>query len=97
MMLPTLKLWLLQMIEDLPNEDNPFLPWYDTCIGMVVCAETEESARQIAQSNGETELRIWVGDKVQAAKQVWSNPKYTTCIELRPEKEGVIIKDVREA
>ena len=95
MMLPTLKLWLLQMIEDLPNEDNPFLPWYDTCIGMVVCAEDELSAREIAQSNGEDE---WISDKVYAnARQVWNNSKYTTCVELRPEKEGVIIKNVLEA
>lgn len=85
----TKKLWLLREVENLPTNDNPFLPWYDTCDEMVVCAKDEDTARRIAQENG--------GDEARRCDDIWLNSKYTTCTPLKPDNEGVIIKSFLSA
>jgi hypothetical protein len=44
-----MKLWLLRPVEGLPKRSdlNPWHPWYDLCLGMVVAAPTEEAARHL--------------------------------------------------
>ena len=82
--------WLLEPIADLPSnrEENPWVPWYDKCFGMVIYAETEEQAREIAHANGHDEIRC--------EPQAWTSPAYSTCVPLdSPLEPGVIVQDVR--
>ena len=69
-----MKLWLIEArSEELPKEDNPWVPWYDKVFGMVVRSETEEAAREEAGHHS--------GDE---GKRPWGDSKYSTCIELLP-------------
>ena len=89
-----MKLWLLKcqnddVLKKLPN--NPWEPWYDKCFSMVVCAETEQEARKLAQSKGRDEMDEGIPD-------VWTNPEYSTCESLETvNTPGVIIQDVRHS
>lgn len=81
-----MKLWILERKLDLPHDDNPWRFPYDKNHGFVIRAETEDSARKIANSRSADE-----GD-------VWANDKYSTCIELISSgEEGIILIDFNAA
>ena len=81
-----MKLWLLEAIR----ERSPWVPWYDTCFGLVVRAETEVEARAIASENG--------GEEIKSGAEPWMHEEYSTCIELTGDGDrGVIIRDIAEA
>ena len=82
------KLWLLEAIT---AGNNLWDPWYDKALGFVVCAATEEEARQFAQDNG--------GDEVSLSTPAWTDPQYSTCEQLVADNEweGVIIRDFAAA
>ena len=99
-----MKLWLLRPVEGLPtdsrygdgHEDNPWDPWYDKTFGFVIRAETEERAREIAQSEKGAETDYGRGPV--GGFPAWTDARYSTCIELTADgDEGVIIKDTHSA
>ena len=78
-----MKLWLLKARDELPNGDNPWVPWYDKSFGFVVRAETEEQARQIAHENAGDENRgEFLQTTIADTEQPWLAPKYSECTEL---------------
>lgn len=80
-----MKLWLLRP-RDPPPVPNPWDPWYDLPFGLVVRAESELAAREIA--HGEN----------PAPQQAWRRSNASTCVELTADGEpGVIIEDVHWA
>ena len=82
-----MKLWLLEAREDLPDENNPWEPWYDKCFGLVVRAPDEATAREIAAA--------WPGDEGAAA---WRDPRLSECGELTAEGGvEIILKDYHSA
>ena len=82
-----MKLWILRPIEGLPEEDDPWEPWYDKAFGFVVRAETEDEARELAHTQA--------GDELVGA---WKNSKYSTCVVLSPEGDAeVIMRDFASA
>ncbi|MCP5004957.1 MAG: hypothetical protein GY941_13635 [Planctomycetes bacterium] len=85
-----MKLWILQAKdEELQNNDNPWVPWYDRAFGHVVRAETEEDARKIAHENAGFENQ-------REFMQPWKDQKYSTCVELSADGEhGLILTDFR--
>lgn len=72
-------------------EDDPWKPPWDKCHGMVVEAATEERARGIANTMGgecekhdddeclDREIRMEMLDNKHEVRNVWLDPKYTTC------------------
>ncbi len=94
-----MKLWILRPVEDLPEGDDPWHPWYDKCFGFVIRAETEEDARRIAhQHAGEENRGTFLECKITDTKEPWLDSKYSTCKELSAEgEEGLIIEDVHQA
>ena len=97
------KLWLLTPKENLPDDDNPWKPWYDKCFGMVIREETEERARETAtwmsreECNTENYEEIpWI--RKEAYANAWKDSRYSDCIELKPEGEPkTILMDVKSA
>jgi hypothetical protein len=88
-----MKLWLLRPIEkfvskwgDIRNiENNPWVKTYDMSFGFVICAQSEERARAIAEKNAGLET-----------EKAWIDPKWSTCVELKPEmfeKEEIVMMD----
>lgn len=69
-----MKLWELRPI-DFPNDysgpKDPWNPWYDKAFGMIVRAETEAQAREIASEN------CW-----DEGAKAWLNTTFSTCSEL---------------
>ena len=94
-----MKLWILRPIEDLPDNDNPWEPWYDKSFGFVVRAKTEKEAREYADGNAGDENRgKFLSQKTADTKEPWKDDKYSTCIELTKTGEiGVIITDFARA
>ena len=86
-----MKLWILRPVKDLPDDDNPWEPWYDKVFGFVARGETEGDARKFAQKETDEELEIHSADT-----RDWLNPKHTTCEELLSSGDaGVILFDFR--
>jgi hypothetical protein len=75
-------------VEGLPDDDNPWEPWYDKCFGMVVVASSEEEAREIAYR---------IRNPSDEKGRVWKNAHYTTCKPLDMTTPGVIMLDVASA
>jgi len=94
-----MKLWILRPEEKLKDNDNPWTPWFDKCFGMVVRAETQKEAREIAHDNASEENRgEFLNKKVANTKQPWLNEKYSTCKILKETgKSGMIMEDVSNA
>jgi hypothetical protein len=67
---------MLRPVEGAPE----WTPWYDKAFGVIVRADTEEEARDMA-----SECR---GDE---GKAVWLDESKTTCVELTPDGEKEII------
>lgn len=85
-----MKLWLLKPCEGLPSNYNPWEPWYDKAFGFVVRADTEATARQIADNNS--------GDEGTPYVSPWLDANYSTCVELLPDGEaGLILQDYHAA
>lgn len=86
-----MKLWKL----DPGREDMP--PWnqYDTAESIVVRAETEKRAREIADDNAGCERFCeieYMGE--QRTCNSWLEKEITSCVELKPEgDEGIVIID----
>lgn len=84
-----MKLFILRPAGNLPETDSPWVPWYDKSFGFVIRAETEERAREIADSNAEDENRH---------KKPWLDAKYSTCVELLPDgREELVMLDLASA
>ena len=85
-----MRLFILLPLGDLNSEGSPWNPWYDKMFGIIVQAETEYEAREIAAENAEGEqTKEW---------NPWLVPELTSCVELKPGKEaGVILSDMRYA
>ena len=91
-----MKLWLLRPQPDL--EQSPWEPWYDKAFGFVVRAETEQEARELADEHGGDERRDMARFLETSRPDAWSNPVYSTCIELAVEgKAEMIIRDFKSA
>ena len=76
-------LWLLRPRDFLPDDDNPWNPWYDKCFGFVIRADSEEDARQIADVNSGSENdNTFLGRTVCNTSSPWMDPKYSSCTEL---------------
>jgi hypothetical protein len=92
-------LWLLRPVDNLPDSDNPWHPWYDKCFGFVVRANSEEKARTLAHRNGGDENRGEFLDlQVANSTTPWLDPQYSTCEKL--EESGIseiVISDYRSA
>lgn len=81
-----MKLWLLKPI----NGAAP--PWggHDMTYGVVVRAEDERAARQLARSQAGDEVRVDL--TASANRDAWIDPALSNCVELLPEGgPGVII------
>lgn len=84
-----MKLYILKPQTNLPEDNNPWNPWYDKLHGIVVSAEDEGRARRLAQLKGKDESGLG---------NVWLDENYTTCVELIPTEESkIIIMDYRSA
>lgn len=86
-----MKLWLLSARKDLPDEINPWNPWYDRTFELVVRAKSEEAARRLAHENGGPENGVH-----GCTKEPWLDPNYSTCEVLTAKgRAGVILKHIR--
>ena len=92
-------LWLLRPLDGLPNNDNPWEPWYDKAFGFVVCAESEQAARQLAHTEAGDENRgEFLDGKIADTKTPWLDAKYSTCAELTSaHAAGVVMRDFASA
>lgn len=88
-----MKLWLLENNKDLAEGNNPWKPWYDKSFAMIVRAETEEQARDIANEEAGDE-----NNELDSVPAPWKDPSYSTCVELTAEGEaGLIIQEFMQA
>ena len=94
-----MKLWILQPVESLPADDNPWNPWYDKAFGFVVRAESEQQARELAQQQaGDEDRGKFMQQRIANTKTPWTDPKYSTCDELLADGEaGVVMRDFAAA
>jgi len=94
-----MKLYILRPQHDLPEDDNPWEPWFDKCFGLVVRAKDEKQARELAHERGMDENRgEFAGKKIAFTKSPWLDEKYSTCTELHEDGEAkVIIQDIMHA
>lgn len=92
-----MKLWLLRPAANLAAGNNPWKPWYDRTFGFVIRADSEKAARAIADDEGGPECGSRFG--LNKGIPAWTDPAYSTCIELLPEggDEGVIMQDTARA
>jgi hypothetical protein len=98
-----MRLWLLRPRDDvLARSAHPWTPKFDKVMGVVVRAEDEADARELAQGQaGDEGLGVYVRFGLaedEVAADVWLDPGWTSCEELLPEGEaGAILVDRREA
>jgi hypothetical protein len=86
-----MNLWILRPAENLPDDDNPWKPWYDKAFAFVVRAENEDEARRLADCNGGSEREGHAG-------KAWFSNRYSECLELPTGGEpGVVIRDFASA
>ena len=87
-----MKLWLLRPHAHIAvrgYKNSPWDPWYDKCFGLVIRAETEDAARQLAFASEFDEG--W-------GKRAWLDKEQSICEELLPEGEPeIIIEDTHYA
>ena len=91
-----MELYILKPIENLPDGDNPWNPWFDKCYGMVIRAKNEKSARNHADKKAGDENRgEFLNKKISNTKHPWLDKKYTTCEILSSDgKNGIIIQNI---
>jgi hypothetical protein len=91
-----MKLWILRPTEK--GLKTNWDPWYDKYFGFVIAATTEKKARKIANEKAGDENRgEFMLEVTSTEKHPWLNSEYSTCDELIPNEEGVIIEDYRGA
>lgn len=82
-----LKLYILLPKKNFSKHNNPWEPMYDKNHGCIVNARSPRGARKIASLNKGDEVR-------EAGTDVWLDPKYTTCKELKVGKTaGLVLRD----
>lgn len=93
-----MKLWELRPAagygdERKPMPDDPWEPWYDKSFGFVVRAETEQQAREYADTDAGDENGIYAGNR-----HPWLDASLSTCKELLQDGEpGVVLRDFASA
>lgn len=94
-----MKVWVLLPHSNLPVGDDPWDPWYDKSFGFVIIAETEESARALAQENAGDEKRgEFLGKFTARTHTPWLEEKYSSCKELTAAGElRIILQDFHAA
>lgn len=96
----SMQLWILRPRFDvLEREAHPWTPPWDKTMGVLVRAETEEDARQLAQTKAGFEgegiyARLGLTED-EVAEKVWLAEKWTACEELTPDGEAGVILVVR--
>jgi hypothetical protein len=77
-------LWILRPV------DTNSAPWrfqYDKAFGFVIRADSEERARALL-------THMETGDEVVGQRDAWTNPAFSTCVELTQEgDEEIIMRD----
>lgn len=90
-------LWILKPKDNLQENDNPWGPWYDKAFGFVVRANSENEARQFANSDAGDENRgEFLSKEISKTKTPWLDVEYSTCEPLEDHEgseRGVIMKD----
>ena len=92
-----MKLWLLRPIET--GENTPWERFYENSYGFLISANSEERARTLAQENGKEELydkdKDYDYDHYFEKIPAWTDPKWSTCVELKPEmfEEEIVMMD----
>jgi len=93
-----MKLWILRPKENLSEQNNPWIPWYDKAFGFVVRSETEERARQIANSFGGSETGLISMVVYRTGGDPWLDPDLSSCVELTLDgEERMILVDFHPA
>lgn len=75
--------WRLDAIHGLLEGDDPWKPEYVKIFSMVVRAESEKIARLAATEEAASEI--------SGFPDAWTNPKYSTCIEIPVEGHTEVI------
>lgn len=89
-------LYILHPRSDLPEDDNPWEPWFDKTFVLVVRAKNEAEARLIANEHSGSE--VWEPLDREGTRKLWLDPKYTTCEPLDHDGEpGLVIQDFAAA
>jgi hypothetical protein len=95
-----MQLWILRPQPDvLEREAHPWTPPFDKTLGVLVRADSEVGARQLAQTKAGYEgqgvyLRLGLVED-EMAEDVWLKPDWTSCDELTREGDSEVIMVVR--
>lgn len=82
-----MKLWILGIKPHLAKNDDPWYHPWDTNMGFVIRARSEDEARLLASQQSGDEQN-WNGGSP------WLSVRYTTCDELQVDGEiGVVLTD----
>ena len=96
-----MKLWILKPQDNLPvDSSNPWVPWYDKTFGLIIRAETEEKAREMASGSiSDVDVGTYTDDwSFVCTLKPWSDKRYSSCSELGPNgEEGIIMRDFAAA
>ena len=85
-----MRLWILRPKDAIAGDNNPWVPWYDKCFGMIVRASYEADARKLAHDNS------W--DETREPYTPWLSSEYSSCRELEFEGgEEIIMQDNHSA
>lgn len=91
-----MKLWILKSRDDLKAGDDPWDLPLGCNIELIVRADSEEQARQVAHENGRDENTAWQVSGVKT-KTPWLDSAYTRCDILDQHGEpGVILIAARD-
>lgn len=72
--------WILKPREDIDPEDNPWDPWYDKNFTVVVRANSENRARELAHDCAGDENRgYFLSRKISNTNTPWLDSEYSTC------------------
>lgn len=93
-----MRLWILKARDDLQDGEDPwgYSP-FDKISAMIVRAESEVRARELAQARGMDEICPVLNQDADALPiDTWLSTRYSTCEELRSGGvEGVVLIDSR--
>lgn len=94
-----MRLYILRPKDGLPEDDNPWKPWYDKCFGFIVRANNEKEAREFADADAGDENRGEFGGRKRAnTNNPWLDEKYSSCDELSAGGgAGIVMKDFASA
>jgi hypothetical protein len=95
-----MQLWILRPHPYvLEREAHPWTPPFDKTLGVLVRADGEGEARQLAQTNagyeGQGVYAMLGAAEDETAEDVWLKPEWTSCDELTPEGDSAVIMVVR--